>query len=117
MRWYATCGRGGVEVKTYTGGRRTSTYDKDKLEVVYERPFDCVAIPFVFFFRGSALDECFADERVDRRCGGGSDMRGFGRERARPEYNTACNQSSNGVLNKVQLHTFVRNRAVIQHVQ
>ena len=76
-----------------------ATYDKDELEVVDERPFDGVAILFVFFFRGAALDECFADERVDRRCGGGSDMRGFGRERARPEYDTACNQRSNEVLN------------------
>lgn len=83
------CKGGGGSRRTTSCGRRTRTYDKDELEVVYKGPFDCIAILFVFFFGSSPLNECLADERVDRRCGGRSYMRCFGRERARPEYDAA----------------------------
>lgn len=112
MRWYATCCGRCQDRQTCTG-RWMSTYDEYEFEVVYEGPFDCIPILFVFFFRGPALYECFSNERVDGRCGGGSYMRSFGRERARPEYDTPCNQSSDQVLNIAQTRTFVRNGAVI----
>jgi hypothetical protein len=63
MRWYATWDAELRRRSVLQG--KADTYDKDELEVVYKGPLDGVAILFVSFIGGPALDKGLADEGVD----------------------------------------------------
>ena len=67
MRWYATCGQGssgfcGSRDKLESGW----THDEYQLELVEERPANCVTVFFIMILRGLSFYQSVPNEGVHR---------------------------------------------------